>query len=201
MVITSICIALFMSNETLADWMRNHLFLLYISLGVNLVSFLMIACSRKIARTVPTNYITLAVFTLSEAYLVSAVCINYPASTVIDAAILTAAMTTGLVIYAYKTKTDFTYCGAFLFVFALLMISMSIMMAIAGTILPSLLYSVMGVLLASLYIIYDVQMIFEGKHKRCLKLSSEEYIFAAMVLFVDVIYLFLKILEVLGKKD
>lgn len=51
-----------------------------------------------------------------------------------------------------------------------------------------------GAAVFSIYIIYDLQMIM-GDH--ALKLSPEEYIFAALTLYVDIIRIFLELLKIL----
>ena len=46
------------------------------------------------------------------------------------------------------------------------------------------------------YIVFDTQMMLGGKHKY--SLSPEEYIFAALNLYLDVVNLFLFILTIVG---
>jgi len=53
-----------------------------------------------------------------------------------------------------------------------------------------------GALIFSLYIIYDTQLMMGGKHKY--SLSPEEYIFAALNIYLDVINLFMYILMIVG---
>ena len=55
-----------------------------------------------------------------------------------------------------------------------------------------------GVAVCSLYIIYDTQLIIGGKHKRCAQLSIDEYIYAAMILYLDIMRMFLELLRLLG---
>ena len=50
-----------------------------------------------------------------------------------------------------------------------------------------------GAVLFSLYIIYDVSMIMK-------KVSPEEYILAAATLYLDIINLFIKLLELFGER-
>ena len=57
-------------------------------------------------------------------------------------------------------------------------------------------YGAAGALLFSFYIIYDTQIMMGGKHKYAI--SPEEYIFAALNLYLDVINLFLYILMIFG---
>lgn len=49
----------------------------------------------------------------------------------------------------------------------------------------------------SIYIIIDTQRMLGGKHQ---SLSLDDYILGAVILYVDIISLFLKILQILGKK-
>ena len=63
----------------------------------------------SIARTVPTNYILLMVFTVLEAYTVAFVCATVKDSMIVlTAAVMTAAVVLALTLYAVFTPTDFT---------------------------------------------------------------------------------------------
>ena len=57
-------------------------------------------------------------------------------------------------------------------------------------------YGAAGALVFSLYLVYDTQLMLGGKHKYAL--SPEEYIFAALNLYLDIINLFLYILMIVG---
>ena len=54
----------------------------------------------------------------------------------------------------------------------------------------------MGAFIFSLYIIYDTQVMLGGNHKY--SLSPEEYIFAALNLYLDIINLFMYLLSIFG---
>ena len=57
-------------------------------------------------------------------------------------------------------------------------------------------YASAGAFIFSMYIIYDTQLMMGGKKKY--SLSPEEYIFAALNLYIDVINLFQYILMIIG---
>ena len=57
-------------------------------------------------------------------------------------------------------------------------------------------YGAAGALVFSLYLVYDTQLMLGGKHKYAL--SPEEYIFAALNIYLDVVYLFMFILMIVG---
>jgi FtsH-binding integral membrane protein len=57
-------------------------------------------------------------------------------------------------------------------------------------------YASAGALIFSMYIVYDTQLMMGGKHKY--SISPEEYVFASLSLYLDVINLFLYILSIIG---
>merc|ERR1719188_254511 len=60
----------------------------------------------------------------------------------------------------------------------------------------NLVYASIGCIIFSLYIIYDTQLMVGGSHKY--SLSPEEYVFAALNLYLDIINLFMYILQIIG---
>lgn len=52
-----------------------------------------------------------------------------------------------------------------------------------------------GALIFSMYIVYDTQMMMGGSHKY--SISPEEYVFAALNLYLDIINLFLYLLKII----
>lgn len=60
-------------------------------------------------------------------------------------------------------------------------------------------YAGLGAVLFSVYLVYDTQMMMGGNHKY--SISPEEYIFAALNLYLDIINIFMFILSLLGSQD
>lgn len=107
------------------------------------------------------------------------------------AAVMTLGIVVALTIYAYKTKTDFTMMGGFLFCFAMIVFLFGIFLIFAYSKTAYIIYSALGCLMYSLYLIYDTQLIAgKGKHK----LEIDDYVIGAMILYIDIIGLFIKIL-------
>ena len=57
-------------------------------------------------------------------------------------------------------------------------------------------YALFGCLIFSLYIVYDTQKVVGGKHHKH-QFGTDEYVFAALNLYLDIINLFLYLLEIL----
>eukprot|EP00744_Colponema_vietnamica_P000296 GILI01000532.1.p2 GENE.GILI01000532.1~~GILI01000532.1.p2 ORF type:complete len:258 (-),score=85.08 GILI01000532.1:154-903(-) len=167
---------------------------MWAALAVSLVCIIALSCCPGVARQYPTNYILLGIFTLAESYLVGAVSATYNTKIVLLAFASTVAVVGGLSLYAWTTKTDFTLMGGILFT-VLICFSLFGILCIFFPVLDTL-YSCLGALLFSFYIIYDTQMILgNGKYN----LSEEDYIFGALTLYLDIINLFLYILSIISK--
>ena len=136
--------------------MLTNMWLLWVCFGISIVLIYALGCYPKVARNVPLNYILLSIFTMAEAYLVAASTLPYDANTVLMAAGLTAVMVTALTIYAYYTKSDFTGCGAILFIATCVLFVGGIISIFVRNRWLQLGISIAGVIVFGIYLIYDV---------------------------------------------
>jgi len=165
-----------------------------------IIILIILCCIPSLARQVPTNYILMTLFTISEAYGVSAICYEFyqadSGSLVIWAAVLTLVMTLALTVYAYTTKHDFTMCGGYLLSLLLGLLYVAIMAIVTELEFFDILVTCGSIGTYGIYLVYDTQLIVGGKR---FQLSMDDYILAAVYLYLDIIVLFLKILKLLAK--
>lgn len=103
-----------------------------------------------------------------------------------------------LTIYACNTEEDFTTSyGIVLVLFSCLILLGVTSFFVSSPFLTNL-YCCVGVLLFGVYLVIDTQMILGGK---TVELKIDEYVLAAMLLYIDIIQIFLYILSILGKKN
>ena len=123
----------------------------------------------------------------------------YDPRSVATAAVMTAAVTISLTAYAFSDKSkDFTIMGGMRFMFfGILIASIFVSFIISSPILKTMLSSGLAVIYG-IYLIIDTQLIVGNKG---LSLEIDDYIFGAMMLYLDIIQLFIKILEIFGKND
>lgn len=116
--------------------------------------------------------------------------INMPggSSTVLTAAVITTAVTMGLTAYVYKTGKDFTRMGGFLFAGLIVVILASI----AALFVPAMQAGVSAVaaLLFSGFILFDTSRLLRGE--------EDNYVMAACSMYLNVLNLFLSVLQLLG---
>jgi protein lifeguard len=94
-------------------------------IGAIVIAFIteiLMLCVRPLARSVPTNYILLAIFTVCETIFVTYFTTFYDPMMVCVAMGMTTAITVGLSIYACKTQTDLTMCGGLMWSVCIAMI-------------------------------------------------------------------------------
>lgn len=90
--------------------------------------------------------------------------------------------------------------GGILFVALLILLMFGITMMIWPSNAGRLVYACLGALLFSVYLVYDTQLLIGGEHHKY-SISPEDYVFAALTLYLDIIQLFLMILQILGSRD
>eukprot|EP00971_Amphidinium_carterae_P179369 3557927-Amphidinium_carterae.1 len=129
----------------------------------------------------------------------------YTWQSVVLAAGLTSIVFVGLTIYAWCSTTDFTGMGPYLFAIGLVLCVFGFTICIlqlCGFNVDWLImaYDAIGVLLFSCYIVFDTQLMLGeyGGHK--FQFSVDDYCMAALQLYLDIINLFLLLLELFGKR-
>lgn len=186
-------------------WIQNNLWLLYVSVAVTICTICAMSCCSNLTRKYPTNYLFLFVFTLFQGVLVGFASAAYTWQSVLLAAGITAGVFVMLTIYAWNTSEDFTGMGPYLFgaLCSLCLFGFTIsILALCGVQVKALtmVYNAIGVLIFVFYIIFDTQMILgaAGGHKY--EFSIDDYVFAALNLYLDIINLFIYILSLVGER-
>lgn len=148
----------------------------------------------------PLNMYLLSLFTVLEAYTVGTICAVYQeaghGAIVLQAFVLTASIFCSLTAYAFFSKRDFSFLGAGLSSALWMLIIWSLMNAFfpATFGFSRGVFALFGAGLFCLYILYDTSMIMR-------RLGPDDYIMAAVDLYLDIINLFLFILEILSRNS
>lgn len=196
LVVTASFIATFVYVEKIQGFVQQNPVFFPVTFITMCVMLILMSCCTELRRRTPVNYILLALFTVAESLLLGCIAMKYDPVAVLMAAGVCAAVCLGLTMFAMQTKWDFTVLGGSLFAVLIVLIVFGIIAIIFPSRVMLLLYSAFGAILFSVYLIYDTQLMLGGKHKYTI--SPEEYIFAALNLYVDVINIFLYILAIIG---
>nr|CAB3497876.1 unnamed protein product [Digitaria exilis] len=146
----------------------------------------------------PINLVLLTLFTICMSFSVGLSCLTAKGVIVVEAAAMTLVVVVGLTAYTFwaaKRGHDFEFLGPFLVAASLILIVFLLMrmlfpMGKTGT----LVYGCIAALIFSGFIIYDTDNLIK-------RFSYDEYIVAAIELYLDIINLFQAILSVLEAID
>ena len=179
--------------EPAKEFVRDYYWLTYVCIIIGIGISCSLVCCIKNARQVPKNYILLAMFTMCWAYMVAGFTQWFEGPDVVIAAILTAAMTVGLTLFACFCKMKLTWLWGVMAGMSLAVWPLIILLFL----FPSkLLFTVIAffiIILTSIYIIYDTKLILK-------KLSLDDYIIGALMLYTDIIQLFMWLLSLMGSR-
>lgn len=170
--------------------------LLYVAVGIMVVALLILLCCGEVRRKAPMNYITLFLFTIAEGFLLGVAASKYAQDAVLIAVGITAVVCLALTLFAFQTKYDFTMMGGLLLVAVIILIVFGIMTIFMRDKILHLVYASLAALVFSAFLVYDTQIIMGGKHKY--SISPEEYVFAALNLYLDVVNIFTYIMIIVG---
>ncbi|KAH6796849.1 Bax inhibitor-1 family protein [Perilla frutescens var. hirtella] len=146
----------------------------------------------------PVNYILLGVFTVTLAFAVGLSCSYTSGKVILEAFILTGVVVVSLTLYTFwaaKRGQDFNFLGPFLFgaIIILMLFGMIQMFFPMGNI-STMIYGCLGAIIFCGYIIYDTDNLIK-------RYGYDEYIWASISLYLDVINLFLSLLTVFRAAD
>ncbi|XP_068635756.1 protein LIFEGUARD 4-like [Aristolochia californica] len=141
----------------------------------------------------PVNFILLGLFTVAFSMAIGIICAFTSGMVILEAAILTAVVVLSLTVYTFWAASrgkDFSFLGPFLFssLIALIVFGLIQMLFPMGRI-TTMIYGCLAALIFSAYIVYDTDNLIK-------RYSYDEYIWAAVALYLDIINLFQMLLLV-----
>ena len=143
----------------------------------------------------PWNYVVLFLFTFAMAFMIGASCTQRKGEAVLLAAGLTFLVTIALTLFTFaaaKRGADFSFLAPFLMCACLLLMAFGLMrLFLPFGQLGEQVIGCVGALVFSGFIIYDTDNLIK-------RFNYDQYIDAAMTLYLDIINLFLFILAVIG---
>jgi FtsH-binding integral membrane protein len=161
-----------------------------------LTLFLVLVCNRNLSRTVPYNYYILFAITLCESLVCGIVSSLYSFQIVATALALTIISTLAITFYACTTKTNFSYYRMGMFIVFSQIFMIGLIASLFRLQALYALYTFLMTIMIGIYLVYDTQLIM-GKFG--VGYSVDDYIFATLEIYMDIIRLFLLILRIVAK--
>jgi len=189
-LVTALLTAFSMFTPGVKFFIQENKWMMPLSFILSMATLMALFIKR---RDTPINFVLLGIFTLIESYTISVIVSFYDQMAVLQAFLLTLAVTATLTAYTFQTKRDFSALPAVLTSLLLVLILGQLCNALFPSTPGELVVSMFGAGLFSLFIIVDTQMIMNV-------ISPEEYILATIQLYLDIVNLFVQILQILGER-
>ncbi|XP_053322605.1 protein lifeguard 1-like [Spea bombifrons] len=196
LTITVGIICMFIFWETLKEWVQDTPYFAYALLPAVLILIMVLLCCENARRKVPFNFILLGIFTIVEGCMLGAISALYDVDAVMWAGGATVVVTLGLTLFALQSKWDFTIMSGGLCCALLVLLCFGMLCAILRSFWLNIVYACIGTFIFGMYLVVDTQLILGGKHRY--SVSPEEYIFAALNIYLDIVNLFLLLLQLFG---
>ncbi|XP_068244220.1 protein lifeguard 1-like isoform X2 [Palaemon carinicauda] len=198
LLVTLGIVSLFTFHTGVRRFVLTHSWMYFLSYAIFLVTYLTLVCCSGVRRKWPGNFIMLGIFTLALSYMAGTIAATHNTQIVIMTIGITCAICFLITLFATQTKYDFTGCGVYLFVASMVLLIFGIIAIILRHDTLSQMYAAGIALLFSMYLVYDTQLVVGGrKHE----MSPEEHIYAALMLYLDILYIFISLLSVFGSKN
>jgi len=174
----------------------SHPILMNLGMFVPMIASLVCLMASK--NKYPQNYYLLFIFTVSMSVMVGWICAVYQAAglggLVLEAFAITMLIFISLSGYAIYSGQDFSWMGAGLLAALMCMIGVSFIGFFIPGLVNNVIYSGLGALLFCGYILSDTYRI-------CQVFGPDDYIVAAIEVYLDIINLFLYILQLLAESQ
>lgn len=196
--ITVCIVALFTLHQPIHDWAKANRWLHTTFFLISFVILIVITCAGEMRRKHPHNLIALFSFTVAESLMLAAITVMFDTQVVLVAGVMTAVICLSLTLFAFQTKIDFTvFSGIMLIVLMVAFMTLLISMFFPRSKMFILVASSIMAIICGIFLVIDTQMIIGGTHK--VQMSPEEYVFAALNLYLDIINMFLYILAIVSQ--
>eukprot|EP00088_Acartia_fossae_P002564 TRINITY_DN11044_c0_g1_i2.p1 TRINITY_DN11044_c0_g1~~TRINITY_DN11044_c0_g1_i2.p1 ORF type:complete len:292 (-),score=53.92 TRINITY_DN11044_c0_g1_i2:591-1466(-) len=199
-LVITICIVAVFTLPSVKRFSSQNTWLFYVALSISFIALISLACCPDVRRKTPYNYIFLCIYTLTQGFTLGCATATFDVDEILIAVAVTAAIVLALTLLAFQTTFDFTAWGGVLLAILICFTLFGfIALLLPQTRTLKLVYAGLGVVIFSLYLILDTQLMLGGTHKYAL--SPEDYVFAALNLYIDIIQLFINILKIVKYSD
>ncbi|KAM4609765.1 protein lifeguard 2-like [Polymixia lowei] len=199
--VTLAIVALFTFCEPVKDYVQANPGWYWASYAVFFVTYLTLSCFSAPRRQAKWNLILLAIFTLALSYMTGMLSSFYNTKSVVMCLGITAMVCLIVTIFSFQTKIDVTSYGGVLFVFCMVLFISGLVLAfvLPYNYVPWLdaVYATLGAIMFTMFLAFDTQLLMGNKRYT---MSPEEYIFATLNIYLDIIYIFSFFLQIFGTK-
>uniref|UniRef100_A0A667YEH1 Transmembrane BAX inhibitor motif containing 1a n=1 Tax=Myripristis murdjan TaxID=586833 RepID=A0A667YEH1_9TELE len=199
LLVTTAIVAIFTFVEPVRYFVQRNQAVYWASFAVYFITHMVLVCCKGPRRKHPWNVILLLIFTLAMSYMTGAIASHYDTKAVFLALAITAIVCIVVTVFCFQTKVDFTKCQGLFCVLGIVMLVTGIITAIVLQCQcqypQPYMCSRCCFLCVLQFLAYHTQLLI-GNRKH--SISPEEYVFAALSIYVDIVQIFIFLLQIIG---
>ncbi|KAK9538535.1 hypothetical protein VZT92_003698 [Zoarces viviparus] len=161
------------------------------SIIIFIVVAMALSCCKSFSRRHPWNIVGLVVVTLSLSYMVGTIASFHDTTAVVITMGATVAISVAIIAFSAQTRYDFTIWYGVLLILVVDVVMFGFFCTFYYSYISEVAYGCLGALLYSLFLMVDCQLMMGMMSYR---LDPEEYINAALNIYLDVVLIFLYLL-------
>ncbi|XP_037537393.1 transmembrane BAX inhibitor motif containing 1a [Nematolebias whitei] len=199
LLVTTAIVAIFTFAEPVRLFVQKNPVVYWVSYAIYFITHIALVCCKGPRRKFPWNLILLLIFTLALSYMTGTISSYYNTKAVFLALGITAVVCIAVTVFCFQTKVDFTKCQGLFCVLGIVIFVTGIITAIVLSFRYiywlHMLYAALGAIVFTLFLAYHTQLLI-GNRKH--SINPEEYVFAALSIYVDIVQIFLFLLQIIG---
>ncbi|XP_056276589.1 protein lifeguard 1 [Pseudoliparis swirei] len=181
----------FTFSSVVKDAVQTNLGAYLSSVFIFIVVAVALSCCKSVSRRHPWNIVALVVVTLSLSYMVGTIASFHDTRAVVITLGATAAITVAIISFSAQTRFDFTIFYGVLLILAVDLVMFGFFCTFFSSYIGEVAYGCLGALLYSMFLMVHCQLMMGMMSHR---LDPEEYINAALMIYLDVVLIFLFLL-------
>nr|XP_008110724.1 PREDICTED: bax inhibitor 1-like isoform X2 [Anolis carolinensis] len=189
-------ICMFIYWKYLTIWVRRRPWFSYTLVPALLILAIALACCDHARRKFPLNIILLLIFTMLEGTLLGSIAVFFDAESVMWTVAATTVIMFGFSIFLLQSKWDLTITSGILFILCFVVVIFGLLAAILQSMWLRIVSGAFGTVLFSVYLLVDTQLMLGKTHHY--RLEPNDYIFAVLNVYIDIINTCLFVLKFVG---
>lgn len=159
-------------------------------------SLIIIMCKRNLSRKVPYNYLLLFFYTCGMSYLVASLAAFTSSQVVLFAGVATMVIVFAILIYALLSKSSINFSRMLIIIFVLICLLLLGTGPLFTGKIQQIIFSLMITFLFGVYLAFSIKRL---KDRYDELYSIDDYIIAALDIYINIVYIFVFMLEICRK--
>jgi len=198
LLFTSFFVGLCKLSQDVSDFLLGQwgMGIMFISFNLLICLSVTLFCFGDYIRLYPYNWIYVISYTLLLSYFIGFISIQNSTQVILLSGGSTLFLFSGLTLYAWQTKIDYTTKGNYLLISLLGLLILGILNLFLQLSFLHILYPLLGASIFSFYIVYDTQLLLGSGRE--MKYTLDDFAIVSISIYLDLVNLFIFILDLIS---